>query len=91
MMKGGHGQTNQLHVINRGALDHASRAPHLMSCNYHVCECVYACCVQAVYTHIHTADRCRDLITGNKAYCAQHTLPQDNVTYILIGSNAYSA
>ena len=24
MMKGGHGQTNQLHDINWGALDHAS-------------------------------------------------------------------
>ena len=38
-MKGGHGQTNQLHDINWGArdaywgaLDHASRAPQLMSC-----------------------------------------------------------
>ena len=40
MMKGGHGQTNQLHDINWGALDHASRAPQLMSCNYSVCVCV---------------------------------------------------
>ena len=40
MMKGGHGQTNQLHDINRGALDHASRALQLMSCNYCVCVCV---------------------------------------------------
>ena len=31
MMKGDHGQTNQLHDINWGALDHASCAPQLMS------------------------------------------------------------
>ena len=36
MMKGGRGQTNQLHDINWGALDHASHAPQLMSCNYYV-------------------------------------------------------
>ena len=36
MMKGGHGQTNQLHDIDWGALDPASRAPQLMSCNYYV-------------------------------------------------------
>ena len=41
MMKGGDGQTNQLHDINWGALDHASCAPQLMSCNYCVCVCVY--------------------------------------------------
>ena len=41
MMKGGHGQTNQSHDINWGALDHASHAPQLMSCNYYV----YAVCV----------------------------------------------
>ena len=43
MMKGGHGQTNQLHDVNWGALDHASRAPQLMPHNYHVCVCVCAC------------------------------------------------
>ena len=32
--------TNLLHDIHRGALDHASRAPQLMSCNYTVCVCV---------------------------------------------------
>ena len=41
MMKGGHGQTNQLHDINWGALNHASHAPQLMSCNYCVCVCAY--------------------------------------------------
>ena len=42
MMKVGHGQINQLHAydIKWGALDHASRAPLLMSCNYCVCVCV---------------------------------------------------
>ena len=39
MMKGGHGQTNQLHDINWGALDHASCAPQLMPCDYYVCVC----------------------------------------------------
>ena len=29
MMKGGHGQTGQLHDINWGALDHASRHAHV--------------------------------------------------------------
>ena len=37
MMKGGNGQTNQLHDINWGALNHASCAPQLMSGDY----CVY--------------------------------------------------
>ena len=42
-MNGGQLPTNQLHDINWGALDHASRAPQLMSCNYYVCVrvCVY--------------------------------------------------
>ena len=40
MMKGGHRQTNQLCDINWGALDHVSRAPQLMSCNYCACVCV---------------------------------------------------
>ena len=40
MMKGGHGQTNQLRDINWGALDHVSCAPQLKSCNYCVCVCV---------------------------------------------------
>ena len=31
MVKGSHGQTNQLHDINWGAPDHASHAPQLMS------------------------------------------------------------
>ena len=43
--------TNQLHDINRGALDHASRAPQLMSCNYTVCA--YVCvCVCVCYSEI---------------------------------------
>ena len=45
------GKTDQLHVINWGALDHASHAPLLMSCtcNYCVynivrlCVCVCVC------------------------------------------------
>ena len=39
MMKVGHGQTNQLHDINWGALDYAFRAPQLMSCDYYACKC----------------------------------------------------
>ena len=48
-MNGGQLPTNQLHDINWAALDHASHAPQLMSCNYYVCvcvcmrACVYAC------------------------------------------------
>ena len=41
-MNGGQLPTNQLYDINRGALDHASRAPQLVSCNYHVRVCVCA-------------------------------------------------
>ena len=37
MMKGGHGQTNQLHDINWGAV-HAS---HALILNYYVCVCVH--------------------------------------------------
>ena len=36
-MNGDQLPTNQLHDINWGALDHASRAPQLVSCNYYVC------------------------------------------------------
>ena len=40
--------TNQLHDINWGALDHASHAPQLVSCNYSNCVCVCVCvCVCA--------------------------------------------
>ena len=50
MMKGGCGQTNQLHDINWGALDHASRVPQLMSFNYGVCVTyVHQLCA---HTHI---------------------------------------
>ena len=41
MMKGGHGQTNQLQDINWGALNHASCASQLMSCKSYVHVCVY--------------------------------------------------
>ena len=36
VMNRGQLPTNQLHDINLGALDHASRAPKLMPCNYYV-------------------------------------------------------
>ena len=55
MMKGSHRQTNQLHDINWGALDHVSCAPQLISCNYchgH-CECEQTWCV-CVYIHLST-------------------------------------
>ena len=39
--------TNQIHDINWGALDHASRAPQL---NYNVCVCLYVCVfIRAAY------------------------------------------
>ena len=41
-------QIMQLHDINWGAIDHASRALQLMSCNYYLCVCVYMY-VYAVY------------------------------------------
>ena len=48
MMRGGHGQTKQLHDINWGTFSHASHAPQLMLCNYYVCVCVCVCaCVLA--------------------------------------------
>ena len=42
MMKGSHGQTNQLYNINWGALNHASHAPQLIQllC-VHACMCVW--------------------------------------------------
>ena len=56
-MKGGHGQTNQFHVhdINWGALDHASYAPQLMSCNYcnmSTCTCVQFNGIMLLYTGV---------------------------------------
>ena len=44
MMKGDHGQTNQLHDINWGALDHASIANQLF--NYYLCVCVCVCSLE---------------------------------------------
>ena len=41
MTNGSQLPTNQLHGINWGALDRASCAPQLMSCNYYVCVCVW--------------------------------------------------
>ena len=41
-MNGGQ-PTSQLHDINWGVLDHASRAHQFMSCNYYVCVCVCVC------------------------------------------------
>ena len=43
-MNGGQLPTNQLHDINWGALDHASRAPQLMSCNYYVYVSLFVEC-----------------------------------------------
>ena len=40
VMNGGQLPINQLHDINWGALDHASRAPQLMSCNYYLYICM---------------------------------------------------
>ena len=45
-----HGQTNQLHSINWGALNHASAAPQLKSCNCCACAHVRAC---EVHTWVH--------------------------------------
>ena len=55
MMKGSHGQKNQLRDINWGALDHASCAPQLMSRrDYYVCmcECVCARSLVSVYVNL---------------------------------------
>ena len=35
--------TNQLHDINWGALDHTSRAPRFMPCNYYLCVRMHVC------------------------------------------------
>ena len=42
-MNGDQLPTNQLHNINWGALDHASRAPHVCVCGVCVYMCVYVC------------------------------------------------
>ena len=72
-MNGGQLPTNQLHDINWGALDHASRALQLMSCNYYVCVCVYVCVdvniwtvtVASLYLHTHTCTCRTGQITGD--------------------------
>ena len=53
MMKGSHGQRNQLYDINWGALDHASHVPQLLSCNYyahHRCSLSTTC--GNLYLHV---------------------------------------
>ena len=57
-MNGDQLPTNQLHDINWGVLNHASRAPQLMSCNYYARMCAYvsACVVYVAYVctvHVH--------------------------------------
>ena len=50
-MNGGKLPTNQFHDINWVALNHASRAPQLLSCNYYVCVCAGAVqCMCVNYT-----------------------------------------
>ena len=55
-MNGGQLPTNQLHGINWGALDYASRAPQLMSCNYYryvcACMCVFVCMCMHVCVYV---------------------------------------
>ena len=57
-MNGGQLPTNQLHDIKWGALNYASRAPQLMSCNYYVCVCmcvhvcVHVCMCITVCVHL---------------------------------------
>ena len=55
-MKGGQLPTNQLHNINWGALDRASRAPQLMSCKLYVrvCVCVHTrVCMYTKHSSLH--------------------------------------
>ena len=61
VMNGGQLPTNQLHDINWGALDYASCAPQLMSCNYacvcarvcmRACMCVCVCVQLYMYMHV---------------------------------------
>ena len=47
MMKGGHGQTNQLHDVNWVHSTMHLVPPQLMSCNYYVCVCVCVCFMHA--------------------------------------------
>ena len=59
MMKGGHRQTNHLHDIHWGALDHASCVPHVTTITIYVyvcdaCLCVRVCvcaCVTSKVSH----------------------------------------
>ena len=50
VMKRGHEQTNQLHVIDRGARDAWSSAPQSMLCT---APCIIMCIV-FVYAHVST-------------------------------------
>ena len=51
MIKGGHGQTNQLHDINWGALDHASCAPQHVT-TVCVCVCVNVYIYMYMYMYV---------------------------------------
>ena len=51
MMKGSHGQANQLHDIIWCALDHAFHAPQLRPCN---CNVLCVCVCTRVCIHVHT-------------------------------------
>ena len=74
MIKGGHGQTNQLHDINWGALDHASRASQLMSCNYYVHTHMSIKYIYYVYIYMHTCTYyVAHLSTYSHMYARTHT------------------
>ena len=63
MIKGGHGQTNQLHDINWGTAAHVHP---LMLCNYCVRVCVCVCTCVCVYEserdRVHVCMRGSELI-----------------------------
>ena len=53
MINRGQLPTYQLHDIDKGALDDASRAPLLMSCNFCVCVCVHVCSCMCSCAYVH--------------------------------------
>ena len=52
MVNGGQLPTKQLHDINWGSLDHASRAPQLMSCTFVITVCVCVCVCVCVHMYV---------------------------------------
>ena len=82
MMKGGHGQTNQLYDTNWGAFNHTSHAPQLTSCNYCVCVAYRKVCMYTnAWLYIHTCSMLEQVVWYIHLYHGCNILTNQTALY----------